>query len=91
MAQNKPKALNELGLETSAFKVLCFLSFKEGPMKPSDIAEGVLERGSTVRARLAELKAWGLVSATPEGYVSNLKPYDMLMKLYREIKREDEG
>jgi len=91
MAKDAPKELDEIGLETSAFKVLCFLSFKEGPLKPSEIAEGVSEKGSTVRARLAELKAAGLISSTPEGYVSRLRPYDMLMKLYREIKRETEG
>lgn len=86
MSQKKP--LDALGLETSAFKILCYLSFRGGALKPSAIAEGVGMKASTVRARLAELKRIGLISATPEGYVSNLLPYDILMRLYRDIKGE---
>jgi len=88
MTRDKRRGLEELGLKTSAFKVLCYLSFREGGLKPSQIAEGVGEKASTVRARLTELKGAGLISATPSGYVSNLNPYDILMKLYRGIKRE---
>ncbi|MBS7637746.1 hypothetical protein KEJ49_02485 [Candidatus Bathyarchaeota archaeon] len=91
MSQDRLKALDDLGLETSAFKVLCYLSFKDRAMKPSEIAEKVWEKASTVRARLTELKDAGLITATPEGYISNLTPYDMLMKLYREIKEELKG
>jgi DNA-binding IclR family transcriptional regulator len=77
-----------LGLDTSAFKVLCYLSFSDSPLKPSEISKGTGEKPSTVRARLAELKNDGLVEATPHGYASALRPYDILMKLYREIKKE---
>lgn len=91
MSRDRRKGLDALGLRTSAFKVICYLSFREGGLKPSQIAEGVGEKSSTVRARLTELKGAGLVSATPEGYVSNLTPYDILMKLYRDIKEELRG
>jgi len=91
MLQGWRKSLDELGLETSAFKVLCYLSFREAALRPSEIAEGVGGKSSTVRARLTELKKAGLVSATPDGYISNLTPYDILMKLYREIKEELRG
>jgi predicted transcriptional regulator len=80
--------LDALKLETSAFKVICYLSFKNAALKPSKIAEGVGEKPSTVRARLTELKNAGLVIATPDGYVSALQPYDILMKLYRDIKQD---
>jgi len=86
MSREKLEELDALGLETSAFKVLCYLSFQEGAMRPSAIADGVGIKASTVRARLVELRRAGLVSATPDGYVSNLVPYDILMRLYREIK-----
>ncbi len=80
--------LEALKLGTSAFKVLCYLSFKEAPLKPSDIASKIGEKPSTVRARLAELKEAGLVKSTSSGYTSVLTPYDILMKLYRDIKSE---
>lgn len=80
--------LNAVNLETSAFKVLCYLSFKDAAMKPSEIAKGVGEKPSTVRARLTELKKAGLVIATADGYISALNPYDILMRLYNDIKQE---
>lgn len=80
--------LDALKLDTSAFRVLCYLSFKEAALKPSQIADSIGEKPSTVRARLTELKNAGLVRATPGGYVSALNPYDILMKLYRDIKRK---
>lgn len=80
--------LDGLNLETSAFKVMCYLSFKDTALKPMEIAEGIGEKPSTVRARLAELKNEGLVIATANGYVSALTPYDILMKLYRDIKQD---
>ena len=91
MSEDRIRKLMELKLDTSAFKVLCFLSFKERAFKPSEIAEGVYEKPSTVRARLTELKEADLIAATPEGYVSRLTPYDMLMKLYRQIETELES
>lgn len=91
MSRKKPNGLDALKLDTSAFRVLCYLSFKEGALKPSEIAKAVGEKASTVRARLTEMRRAGLVSATANGYVSNLIPYDILMKLYREIKEELRG
>jgi len=91
MTQSGRKELDDLKLETSAFKILCYLSFKEAPLKPSEIAVGIGVTASTVRARLTELKKAGLVSPTSDGYVSNLTPYDILMKLYRDIKEESRG
>jgi predicted transcriptional regulator len=87
MSMNLEK-LEALNLETSAFKVLCFLSFKDSALKPSEIAEKVNENPSTVRARLAELKNAGLVEVTPHGYLSTVNPYDILMKLYRDIHKK---
>jgi Mn-dependent DtxR family transcriptional regulator len=75
--------LAEIDPSTSAFKILVFLTFKDHPMKPIDIAKGLGEKGSTVRARLAELNKSGLVDNTNDGYVSNLTSYDILMKLYK--------
>ena len=80
------KKLCDIKIETSAFKILCFLAFKESHFKPSMIAESIGENPSTVRARLAELKNSGLVMAGPDGYKSVLNPYDILMKLFGEIK-----
>jgi len=75
--------LGEIDPGTSAFKILVYLTFKDHPMKPIDLAKGLGENGSTVRARLAELNKIGLVDNTNEGYVSNLTSYDILMKLYK--------
>lgn len=68
---------------TSAFKILVYLTFKDHPMKPIDISKGLGENGSTVRARLAELKKKGLVNNTNDGYVSLVTSYEILMKLYQ--------
>jgi Mn-dependent DtxR family transcriptional regulator len=73
--------LAEMHPKTSAFKVLVYLTFKDKPLKPIDISKGLGVRGSTVRARLAELKKFGLVDNTSDGYVSNVSSYDILMKL----------
>ena len=83
--------LDGLKLDTSAFQILCYLSFKDAPMKPGEIAREIGQNPSTVRARLTELKEKGLVVSKPQGYVSALVPYDILMKLYRDIKRETGG
>jgi len=56
-------------------------------MKPQELAEALKENGSTVRARLAELKKMGLVDSRPEGYVALITPYDLIMKLYRDLKK----
>jgi predicted DNA-binding transcriptional regulator len=88
MLQDIRKELDGLGLNTSAFKVICYLSFNDEALKPYDIAKGLGEKASTVRARLTELKKAGLVSSTSSGYISNLTSYDILMKLYKDIKKE---
>ena len=75
--------LAEIDPSTSAFKILVYLTFKDYPMKPIDIAKGLGENGSTVRARLTELNKTGLVNNTNDGYVSNITSYDILMKLYK--------
>lgn len=76
-------ALAELDPKTTAFKILVFLTFKDQPMKPIDIAKTLGENSSTVRARLAELKSKGLVDNTSDGYVVLTTFYDILMKLYK--------
>ena len=75
--------LNELDPKTTAFKILCYLTFKDTPLKPQNIARGLNINSSTVRARLAELKKKGLVTSTNEGYRSAPTSYDILMKLFR--------
>ena len=73
--------LAEMDPKTSAFKVLLHLTFKDSPLKPLEITKSLGEKGSTVRARLAELRKNGLVENTPDGYVSCITTYDILMKL----------
>ena len=75
--------LNALDPKTTSFKILCYLTFKDTPLKPMNIAKGLNINNSTVRARLAELKKNGLVTSTNEGYRSVPTTYDILMKLFR--------
>jgi Mn-dependent DtxR family transcriptional regulator len=75
--------LEEIDPETLAFKLLIFLTFKDEAMRPVDISNALEEKGSSVRARLAELKQEGLVESTNDGYISNVTSYDILMKLFR--------
>jgi Mn-dependent DtxR family transcriptional regulator len=75
--------LAEIDPTTSAFKIIVYLTFKDQPMKPIEIARGLGKNGSTVRARLAELNKQGLVDNTNDGYVSNLTSYDILMRLFK--------
>lgn len=81
-------SLNKLNMDTVAFRIICYITFKEGPLKPSQIAEGINTKPSTVRARLAEMKEKKLVIQSPTGYTTAVKPYDILMKLYRDIKKQ---
>lgn len=74
-------SLAKLDPKTSAFKVLVYLTFKDRPMKPLEITKGLGVNGSTVRARLAELKKNGLVENVSDGYLSQVTSYDILMKL----------
>jgi len=74
-------SLAKLDPKTSAFKVLVYLTFKDRPMKPLEITKGLGANGSTVRARLAELKKNGLVENVSDGYLSQVTSYDILMKL----------
>ncbi len=82
------KKLDEIEPETSAYKILCHLAFRGSVLKPQEIAGELGENGSTVRARLAELKKQGLVEVRPEGYVAIVTPYDLIMKLYRDMDRK---
>ena len=75
--------LTEIDPKTTAFKILVYLTFKDKPMKPIDIAKGLGEKGSDVRARLAELNKKGMVDNTKDGYITNLTSYDILMRLFK--------
>ena len=75
--------LAEIDPSTSAFKILVYLTFKDRPMKPIEIAKGLGENGSTVRARLAELTKRGLVENTNDGYITQITSYDILMRLFK--------
>lgn len=77
--------LAELDPDTSAFKILVYLTFKDQPLKPIEIARGLNEKGSSVRARLSELKQQGLVESTGDGYVAVPNSYDIFMKIYRDL------
>jgi len=77
--------LREMDPETSAFKIVFYLAFKESPMQPVEISRSLNEKGSTVRARLAELKRDGIVESTPEGYISVPNIYDVFMRIYRDL------
>ena len=85
---SRESELDGLKLDTAAFQVLSYLTFRGAPLKPSRIAEGTNLKPSTVRARLAEMKDKGLVTQSSAGYQSAVNPYDILMKLYRVIKKE---
>ena len=76
--------LAEMDPETLAFKIMTFLTFKDEPMRPIDISRELNEKGSSVRARLAELKKDNLVESTGEGYISKMTSYEILMKLFRQ-------
>ncbi len=69
----------------AAYKILCHLAFRGNVLKPQEIAEVLRENGSSVRARLAELKKQGLVEARPDGYIAAVTPYDLIMKVYRDL------
>jgi predicted transcriptional regulator len=77
--------LDQLEPDTSAYKILCHLAFRGSILKPQEIAEVLKENGSTVRARLTELKKQGLVDSRPDGYIAVVTPYDLIMKLYRDL------
>ena len=86
----RTEKLDEMEPETSAFKIITVLAFKDTPLKPSEISEILGEKSSTVRARLSELRQKGLVESTPDGYVSIPNVYDIVMKLYRDLKNQIE-
>jgi DNA-binding IclR family transcriptional regulator len=83
--------LSGIDSRTAAFKILFYLAFKDNPMKPAEISKGLGEKGSTVRARLTELKQGGLVSLSPDGYLAVPTTYDIVMKLYRELEEKIKG
>jgi len=80
--------LDQLEPDTSAYKILCHLAFRGSILKPQEIAKALKENGSTVRARLTELKKQGLVDSRPDGYMAVVTPYDLIMKLYRDLGRK---
>ena len=80
--------LGGLDPKTSAYRVLCHLTFRGGVMKPAEIAKVLGENGSTVRARLSELRKLGLVDQKPDGYASKVQPYDIVMKIYADLGKE---
>lgn len=82
------ETLNSLGVRTSAFKILCYLTFNQKGMKPSEISESLVMKAGTVRARLSELKEGELVRVMSDGYVSNIQPYDIILRVYNEIRKE---
>lgn len=73
---------------TSSFKILCHLAFSQRNQKPGEISQELDMKPGTVRARLSELKEMGLVSSEGEGYVSNATPYEIIIRIYEEIKDE---
>ena len=83
--------LDGIDPETSAYRILCYLAFRDAKAKPQDISNALNENASTVRARLAELKKDGLVDARPDGYVATVKAYDIIMKVYRDLRKEFRG
>jgi predicted transcriptional regulator len=80
--------LDQLEPDTSAYKILCHLAFRGNVLKPQEIAKELGENGSTVRARLAELKKQGLVEVKTEGYYAVISPYDFIIKLYRDLGKK---
>ena len=78
--------LDLLDPKTSAYKVLCHLAFTGKMLKPAEIASALGENGSTVRARLTELKKNGLIDQGSEGYISLISPYDLIMKIYKDLR-----
>lgn len=82
------EVVKSLGVTTSSFKILCHLAFSQGSQKPGEISQKLDMKPGTVRARLSELKETGLVSSEGEGYVSNITPYDIIIRIYEEIKYE---
>lgn len=84
----KLEALHSLGVTTSAFKILCYLTFNQKEAKPSEISEGLDMKAGTVRARLSELKERELVRTLNTGYISNIQPYDIIIRIYEELRKE---
>jgi|GEM_PF-907840 len=82
------KTLRSLGVKTSAFKILCYLTFSQREVKPAEISEKLKMKSGTVRARLSELKEAELVKVMSDGYVSNIQPYDILTRIYDDIRKE---
>jgi predicted DNA-binding transcriptional regulator len=82
------KTLNSLGVRTSAFEILCYLTFSQREVKPAEISEKLKMKAGTVRARLSELKEAELVKTVSDGYVSNIQPYDIIIRIYDKIREE---
>lgn len=79
--------LSKLGITSSSFKILCHLTFREKSFKPKEIAKELDVKPATVRARLSELCRRGLAASGSKGYTSRVKPYDILMKIYNDLRK----
>jgi DNA-binding MarR family transcriptional regulator len=75
--------LDGLRLDTVAFQVLSYITFRGGHLKPSQIADGTNMKPSTVRARLAEMKDKGLVKQIRLGGEPLRHPHETLQR-YKE-------
>ena len=87
----KDKVLEELlKLDASSlsFQILCHLAFKERSFKPKEVAEELECNPASVRARLSELRSKGLVALGSKGYTSTVRPYDILMKIHGDVRKE---
>lgn len=78
--------LSKLGVSSSSFKIVCHLTFRGRPLKPKEIAEELKVKPASVRARLSELCERNLVTSGSKGYTSMVKPYDILMKIYSDLR-----
>lgn len=87
MKEKVLEELSKLSMLSSSFKILCHLTFRGRPFKPKEIADELGVKPASVRARLSELCKRNLVMLGSEGYTSVVKPYDVLMKLYNDLRK----
>ena len=83
--------LLKLDVSSLSFQILCHLTFRERSFKPKEIAEELEVNPSSVRARLSELRSKGLVALSSKGYTSTVRPYDILMKIREDVRKEVRG
>lgn len=83
--------LSKLGITSSSFKILCHLTFRGRPFKPKELAAELGVKPATVRARISELYSRDLLTLNSRGYSSNVRPYDILMRLHKDSRKGREG